>query len=49
VPVPDERRVIDGASQHFTGRLRLTVRRGRRVLLSGESELAALERGDLTR
>ena len=48
VPVPDDRRVVDGASQHFIGRLRLTVRRGRRLVLAGESELAALERGDLT-
>ena len=48
VPVPAERRVVDGASQHFTGRLRLTVRRGRRLVLAGESELAALEHGDLT-
>ena len=48
VPLPDERRAIDGASQHFTGRLRVTVRRGRRLLIDDESQLAALERGDLT-
>jgi hypothetical protein len=46
--VPGERRVVDGASQHFTGRLRLQVRRGPRLVFAGESELAALERGDLT-
>jgi hypothetical protein len=48
VPVPAERRVVDGASQHFTGRLGLTVRSGRRIAFRGESDLAAIERGDLT-
>jgi hypothetical protein len=48
VPVPDERRVIEGAAQHFTGRIELTVRRGRRLVFTGESNLAALERGDLS-
>ena len=48
VPVPGERRLIEGAAHHFTGRLELTVRRGRRLVFAGESTLAALERGDLT-
>jgi tocopherol cyclase len=48
VPVAGERRVIEGAAHHFTGRLDLTVRRGRRLVFKGESTLAALERGDLT-
>jgi hypothetical protein len=48
VPVPEERRLIDGPAQHFTGRLRVHLRRGRRIAFSGESELAALERGDLS-
>jgi hypothetical protein len=45
VPLPNERRVVDGAVQHFNGRLALTVSRGRRVIFRGESEVAALERG----
>jgi hypothetical protein len=45
VPLPDERRVVLTAQQHFAGHLRLTVRRGRRTLFRGESEVAALERG----
>ncbi len=48
VPVPAERRVVDGPSQYFTGHLTLTVRRGRRTLFRGESELASLERGNLS-
>ena len=48
VPVPAERRLVDGPAQHFTGRLRVHVRRGRRTVFRGESELAALERGDLS-
>lgn len=48
VPVPDERRLVDGPAQHFTGRLSVTVRRGRRTVFRGESGLAALERGDLS-
>jgi hypothetical protein len=48
VPVPGERRLIDGAVQHFTGRLGLTVRQGRRLVFTGESQLAALESGDLS-
>ena len=48
VPVPAERRVVDGPAQHFTGHLALTVRAGRCVTFRGESRLAALERGDLS-
>ena len=48
VPVPAERRLVDGPAQHFTGRLRVTVRRGRRTVFRGESGLAALEYGDLS-
>jgi hypothetical protein len=48
VPVPAERRVVAGPSQYFTGRLAVDVRRGRRTVFSGESELAALERGNLS-
>jgi hypothetical protein len=48
VPVPGERRLVDGPAQHFTGRLRVSVRRGRRTVFRGESDLAALERGDLS-
>lgn len=48
VPVPAERRLVDGPAQHFTGRLALTVHRGRRVAFRGGSDLAALERGDLS-
>jgi hypothetical protein len=48
VPVPAERRVVDGPAQHFDGNLRLTVRSGRRLRFRGESRLAALERGDLS-
>jgi hypothetical protein len=47
VPLPDERRLVDGPTQHFTGRLRVDLRRGRRLVFTGESELAGLERGDL--
>ena len=48
VPVPAERRVAGGPAQHFTGRLRLTLRTGRRLTFDGESQLAALECGDLS-
>lgn len=48
VPVPAERRLVDGPAQHFTGHLGVVVRRGRRTLFRGESELAALEHGDLS-
>lgn len=45
VPVPAEHRVEPRAMQSLAGGLRLTVRRGRRVLFRGESELAGLEYG----
>ena len=48
VPVPAERRLVDGPAQHFTGHLRLSLRSGRRLTFAGESRLAALERGDLS-
>jgi hypothetical protein len=48
VPVPAERRLVDGPAQHFTGRLRISVRRGRRLVFQGESALAGLEHGDLS-
>jgi hypothetical protein len=47
VPLPGERRLVDGPAQHFTGRLRIDLRRGRRLVFSGESTLAGLERGEL--
>lgn len=45
VPVPAEHRVVLRSAQHLTGRLAVTVRRGRRVAFRGETELAGLERG----
>jgi hypothetical protein len=45
VPVPAERRVHMRSRQHLAGHLQLTVRRGRRLVFRGESELAGLERG----
>lgn len=45
VPLPGRRAVAEGyAPQHLAGALRLTVRRGRRLVWSGESRLAGLER-----
>jgi len=44
VPVPGERRVEDRSHQHLAGRLRVSVRRGRRLRFEGESALAGLER-----
>ena len=44
VPVPGERRVVDRSQQYLAGRLRVTVRRGRRVVFAGESVVAGLER-----
>lgn len=46
VPVPAERRERMAARQHLAGRVRLEVRRGRRTLFRGTSELAGLERGN---
>jgi tocopherol cyclase len=45
VPIPAERRLEIRSEHHLAGRLEVTVRRGRRVLLRGESSLAALEDG----
>jgi hypothetical protein len=45
VPIPAERRLEARSEHHLAGRLDVTVRRGRRVLLRGESELAGLEDG----
>jgi hypothetical protein len=45
VPVPAERRADLRSAQHLAGELRLTVRRGRRLLFRGASALAGLERG----
>jgi hypothetical protein len=46
VPVPAERRVIEGRSaQHLAGALQLVVRRRGRVRFRGVSELAGLEHG----
>ena len=44
VPVPGERRVVDRSQQYLAGRLRVTVRRGRRVVFAAESVVAGLER-----
>lgn len=45
VPEPADRRVVERSRQHLAGRLRVVVRRGRRTLLSDETELAGLEHG----
>ena len=45
VPLPAERRVEPRSHQVLAGRLRVTLRRGRRTVFSGESSLAGLERG----
>jgi len=45
VPVVDERRAELRSHQHLAARLAVTVRRGRRLLFRGETELAAVERG----
>ncbi len=45
VPVVAERRAVARSHQHLAGRLAVVVRRGRRVLWRGETELAGLERG----
>jgi hypothetical protein len=44
VPVPGRREVEDRSRQFLAGRLRVTLRRGRRVVFAGESVLAGLER-----
>jgi hypothetical protein len=46
VPVPRERRALqDVSAMHLAGRVRVTVRRGRRLRYDGLSTLAGLERG----
>lgn len=46
VPLPAQRRHLPAAAtQHLAGHLRLTVRRGRRLLYAGETAFAGLERG----
>ena len=45
VPVPAERRADLRSAQHLAGELRVTVRRGRRLVFRGASALAGLERG----
>lgn len=45
VPLPDELRSVVASHQHLAGRLAVSVRRGRRTLFRGESDLAGLERG----
>ena len=44
VPVPGRREVEDRSHHHLAGRLRVTLRRGRRTVFAGESALAGLER-----
>ena len=44
VPVPGRRAVEHRSHHHLTGRLAVSVRRGRRTLFAGESGLAGLER-----
>jgi len=45
VPVPAERRAVLRSEHHLGGRLRVSARRGRRVLLHEESTVAGLELG----
>jgi hypothetical protein len=45
VPIPAERRLEIRSEHHLAGRLEVTVRRGRRTILRGESALAGLEDG----
>ncbi len=45
VPIPQERRSVLGAVQHFTGELHVEVRRRGRPVFSGTSQLAGLEHG----
>jgi tocopherol cyclase len=45
VPIPAERRLEVRSEHHLGGRLSVTVRRGRRIWLSGESAVAGLEDG----
>jgi tocopherol cyclase len=45
VPIPAERRLEVRSEHHLAGRLSVTVRRGRRIWLTGESAVAGLEDG----
>jgi hypothetical protein len=45
VPIPGERRLEVRSEHHLAGRLSISVRRGRRLILRGESALAGLEDG----
>jgi hypothetical protein len=45
VPVPGERRALLRSEHHLAGRVRVTLRRGRRTVLSAETGLAGLEHG----
>ncbi|TJZ79494.1 hypothetical protein FCG67_07660 [Rhodococcus oryzae] len=49
VPLPAERRNVPGALEHLGARMSVTVRHGHRTVWSGESAVAALEHGGLTR
>ena len=49
VPLPSQGRNVAGALEHLAGSLDVTVRRHRRVLWRGHSELAGLEHGGLER
>jgi hypothetical protein len=44
VPVPGRREVEDRSHQYLAGRLRVSLRQGRRVVFAGESVVAGLER-----
>ena len=45
VPVPAERRAVMRSEHHLAGRMGVVLRRGRRVVLRAESEVAGLEHG----
>jgi hypothetical protein len=45
VPVPSERRAVMRSEHHLGGRMRVLLRRGRRVVLREESDVAGLEHG----
>ena len=49
VPLPTERRNVPGAIEHLAGSMQVSVRRGGRLVWSGESALAALEHGGIDR
>ncbi|WP_430333935.1 tocopherol cyclase family protein [Rhodococcus sp. ACT016] len=49
VPLPSERRNVPGALEHLGGNLRVTVHHNGRCALSGESHLAGLEWGGISR